>query len=314
MDFVERGFQRFAKNNGANEAKTIWCGELRITDRLLELGEPDCNEMEAEAHTPPDVLYLIGEYDAAASIPVGAALLHLEREHALLPSAFYKIFVHNLWKWMRVYDYSDAVEHSELWLSELDEEDEAESCYRKVKENIPKCLAGHAILSESRARNLLREFQPSLRDSSSRQLVRHVLVLDGLGKGLEHAWASKLTKEVPEIEDMLDGTDGCGPGCLITWHENDEINACFDEEMRGIGQDGPLEPPIVLAMPLGHSSQNVDAAVKQVFDHAGAMLRSLAVAAKIVEIVREIDDEDLRQHRLKPGVQVEPRPAGVRNE
>jgi hypothetical protein len=235
VDFVERGFRRFAKANGAKEAKRVWAGELRIADYLHPLSELERNQMEADAEGSIEHLFLVGEYHAAASIPIGATLGDLEREHRFLPAAFYKILVHNLWKWMRVYDYSDAVEHSELWLSELDEDSEANSVYRKVKEGVPRCLASSSSLSENKARRILQEIAPSLRNLASRQLVQHVLELDDLGRGFEHAWAGAIVKTCPEIDEFLDGADGCGPGCLISWHENDEIQACFDEEMRCIG-------------------------------------------------------------------------------
>ena len=314
VDFIERGFRRFAKANGADEAKRVWAGELRIADYLYPLSEPERNQVEADSEGSIEKLFLVGEYHAAASIPIGAALAELEREHPLLPAAFYKILVHNLWKWMRVYDYSDAVEHSELWLSELDEDSEADSVYRKVKEGIPFCLAQSSSLRENKARKILRNTGPSLRNPASRQLVQHVLELDDLGRGFEHAWAGRLIKKFAEIEELLDGADGCGPGCLISWRENDEIQACFDEEMRCIGQEGPLEPPIVLAIPLRGSVHERDSAVKEVLAHARAMLKSLSKAAKIVDIIREIDDEHLRQHRLQPGIQAQPSPAGVRKE
>ena len=314
VDFVERGFHRFAKASGAEAAKRVWSGELRIADYLYSLSEPERNQMETDAEGPIEKLFLVGEYHAAASIPIGAVLADLEREHQLLPAAFYKILVHNLWKWMRVYDYSDAVEHSDMWLSELDEDEEANLLYRKVKENVPPSLAASSSLSERKARKFLREFGRSIRNAASRRLVQRLLELDCLGRGWEHAWAGNLIKQNPEVEQFLDSFDGCGPGCLISWQENDEIEACFDEEMRSIGQEGPLEPPIVLAMPLKGSIHDVDRVVNQTFDYVATMLRSLAKAAEIVEIIREVDNEHLRQHRLQSGIQAEPRPAGVRNE
>jgi hypothetical protein len=314
VDFVERGFRRFARANGAEQALKVWSGELRIADDLLQLSEVERNQQNADAEGPATTLYLVGEYHAAASIPISATLLHLEKIDPRLPAAFYHVLVHNLGKWMRVYDYSDAVEQSELWLSELDEEDEGSSIYRRVKENIPSCLARHVRLSKSKARKILHDIARSPQRSISRQLVHLVLELDELGKGYDHAWAGKLVKDIPEIEDWLAGCDGCGPGCLISWHEDDEINGCFDEEMRCIGQEGPFEPPIVLAMKLGRSIKEGDAVVKKAMDHASAMLRSLATAAGIVQIIREIDDENIRQHRLQPGLQIEPGAAGVRDQ
>jgi len=101
---------------------------------------------------------------------------------------------------------------------------------------------------------------------------------------------------------------------LISWYEDDEVNACFDEEMRNLGQNGPLEPPIVLTIQLDRPAKELDSEVKRVFDYAGAMVRSLAAGAKIVEIVRELYDEHLRQHRLKSGLQAQPGTSGVRDE
>ena len=67
----------------------------------------------------------------------------------------------------------------------------------------------------------------------------------------------------PGVQPACASTRGCGLGCLISWHENDEIQACFDEEMRCIGQEGPLEPPIVLAIPLRGSVREKDGTVKR---------------------------------------------------
>jgi len=39
VDFVERGFRRFAKANGADEANRVWAGDLRIADYLYRLSD-----------------------------------------------------------------------------------------------------------------------------------------------------------------------------------------------------------------------------------------------------------------------------------
>lgn len=309
---MERGFRRFCKQNGAEEAKKVWSGFLRIMDHPFEMTEQERNSSEIES--PTMMLYLVGEYDAAASIPIGAALTHLECEHELLPAAFYKIFVHNLWKWMRVFDYSDALEHAEMWIEDLDEDSEVESVYPRVKQNIPRCLQKYSKIGERKARKFLQQTEPSLRSSVARQLVSHILEMDTHGQGREHAWAGRLAEQIPALGDFLNDADSCGPGCLISWHEDDEINACFEEQMQGLGQDAPLEPPIVLTIQLEQPPQEMDGEIKRVFDYAAAMLRSLASAAQIVDITRELYDEHLRQHRLQSGLQVEPRPAGIRDE
>jgi hypothetical protein len=312
VDFLERGFRRFCRANGAGQARKIWSGCLRIMDHPFELTEQERNSAEVEE--PVSLLYLVGEYDAAASIPIAPTLALLEREHALLPAAFYRILVHNLWKWMRVFDYSDALAHAEMWMEEMEEPGEAGSPYPNVRQNIPACLKKHAKMGAGKARRLLQEIEPAISISTVRSLVKLALAMDAQGHGYEHAWPGRLAKLVPAVQDFLDDADGCGPGCLISWYEDDEVSACFEEQMRDLGQNGAMEPSILLTFQLHQPAAELDDNSKRVLDYAGAMLRSLALAANIVDIVRELHDEHLRQHRIKSGLQVEPGPAGVRDQ
>ncbi|MGA9790412.1 MAG: hypothetical protein WBQ43_06950 [Terriglobales bacterium] len=261
-----------------------------------------------------DHLYLVGDYEAAASIPIGATLTRLESDHHLLPAAFYEVFTTNLYKWMRVYDYVDAQEHAETWMEDLSDEELEASVYRKVDMEIPACIKSHSkTLKYRRARTLLQEIQPHT--SMARELIRHLLEMDTHGQGQEHAWPGQISeKDVPGIDAWLMDAEYSRPGCLITWYENDAINACFDEEAQHMGEDGPCQPNVALPIHLGKPMKKLDEEVRRVFDHASAMLRSLASAAKIVELVRDLYDEYLREHRIESGLPVEPGPAGVREE
>ena len=314
VDFVERGFRRFCSQNHVAAAKKVWVGDLRITDSLFELTEQERNQVEAEREGVTDHLYLIGDYEAAASIPIGATLSHLEAEHDLLPAAFYVVLTTNLYKWMRVYDYLDAQEHAEMWMEDLNDEELEASIYRKVDTEIPACIKGHSkTLKYRRARTLLQEIQPHT--TVARELVRHVLEMDTHGQGHEHAWPGQITeKDLPGIDDWLADAEYSRPGCLITWYENDAINACFDEEAQHMGENGPCQPNVALTIRLDKPNKKLDEGVRRVFDHAGAMFRSLGSAAKIVELVRDLYDEYLREHRLESGLPVEPSLIGVREE
>ena len=314
VDFVERGFRRFCSQNRAGEAKRVWVGDLRITDRLFELTEQERNQVEAAREGATDHLYLVGDYEAAASIPIGATLARLEAEHPLLPAAFYVVLTTNLYKWMRVYDYLDAQEHAEMWMEDLSAEESEVSVYRKVDTEIPACIKARAkTLKYRRARNLLGEIQP--RTGVGRELIRHLLEMDAHGQGHAHAWPGHISESnVPGIDDWLMDAENSRPGCLITWYENDAINACFDEEAQHMGENGPCQPNVALPIRLDKSTKDLDDRVRRVFDYAGAMLRSLASAARIVELVRDLYDEYLREHRLESGLPVEPGTVGVREE
>jgi hypothetical protein len=314
VDFVERGFRRFCSQNHVAAAKKVWVGDLQITDSLFELSEQDRNQVEAEREGVTDHLYLIGDYEAAASIPIGATLTRLEAEHPLLPAAFYEVFTTNLYKWMRVYDYVDAQEHAEMWMEDLNDEELEASIYRKVDIEIPASIKRHSrALKYGRARKLLQEIQPHT--SMARELIRQLLEVDAHGQGHAHAWPGQISeKDVPSVESWLADAEYSRPGCLITWYENDAINACFDEEAQHMGENGPCQPNVALPIHLGKPTKELDEEVRRVFDHARAMLRSLASAAKIVEIIRDLYDEYLREHRLESGLPVEPGTAGIREE
>ena len=314
VDFVERGFRRLCSQNRAVDAKRVWVGDLRITDSLFELTEQERNQVEAGREGIADHLYLVGDYEAAASIPIGATLTRLEADHSLLPAAFYEVFTTNLYKWMRVYDYVDAQEHAETWMEDLNDEELETSIYRKVDLEIPACIKRRPkTLKYRRARKLLQEIRP--RTSLARELIRRALEMDAHGQGHEHAWPGQISeKDVPGLDAWLADAEYSRPGCLITWYENDAINACFDEEAQHMGENGPCQPNVALPIRLDRPNKKLDEEVRRVFDHAGAMLRSLACAAKIVEISRDVYDEYLRKHRLESGLPAQPGTAGVREE
>lgn len=314
VDFVERGFSRFCRQSGAVEAKKVWVGDLRIADYLFELTEQERDQMEAEREDGTEQLFLIGDYEAAASIPIGATLARLEGEHELLPAAFYQVLTTNLYKWMRVYDYIDAEDHAEMWMEDISDEELEASVYRKVEIEIPHCIKKHSKrLSYAKARALLRQIRP--RDSVARQLIRYTLEMDSSGRGHEHAWPGHLgEKDVPGIGDWLMDAESSRPGCLVTWYENNAINACFDEEAQHMGENGACRPNVAIPIHLSQSPKKLDEQVKRAFDYAGWMLRSLASAAKVVEMIRELYDEHLRKHRLQPGLPAEPSAARVRDE
>ena len=285
-------------------------------DYIFDLSPRERDEAEADAEESKTVLYLVGDYEAAASIPIGATLPYLESEDELLPAAFYEVFTTNLWKWMRVYDYAAAKEHADMWTDGLSEEEIRESVYPKVESELPACIGKHgAKVKGKKALAFLEQIYPELRSSLARSLVRHVLEMDTRGSSFTHAWPGHLSeKAAPGIGDWLNDAEDCRPGCLISWYEDDAINACFDEEAQHMGENGPCQPNILLGINLNKPAAQLDRQVKKVFGHSAAMLESLACAAKIVETIREIYDEYLREHRLNPGFQTEPGSPGVRQE
>ncbi len=318
VDFVERGFHRFCKENGAGDVGKIWQGSLWMTDSLFRMSELEYYHSRSEMDAPADTLFLLAEYESAASIPIGAALTRLECEDTLLPSVFYRVFTYSLHPWMRVYDYNEAHFHAEMMMDGLSEEELKDSFYPQIARSVPKCLPAPPMnfsrRSVSNAVRFLESRVGTLRGSVVRRLVTDVLEMYAESRAHEHRWPSHLADEIPGLEEYLSDADDCGPGCAITWYEDDVISAAFDDEMRDLGQNAPMQPSMLLRIRLTRTPHQLDREVKVVFDHVRAMLRSLRIGARIVNLIREVDDEHLREHRKKSGLQTQPGPARVRDE
>jgi hypothetical protein len=200
----------------------------------------------------------------------------------------------------------------------LSEEELQDSFYPKIALSVPKCLPAPPVNFSRRSITNAVKFLESrirnLRASVVRRLVTDVLEMYGESRGHEHRWPSQLAEEIPGLEEYLSDADDCGPGCAITWYEDDVISAAFDDEMQYLGQNAPMQPSMMLRIRLTQPPHQLDREVKQVFGHAGAMLRSLRVGARIVNLIREVDDEHLCEHRKKSGLQAQPGSAGVRDE
>jgi hypothetical protein len=94
--------------------------------------------------------------------------------------------------------------------------------------------------------------------------------------------------------------------------EDDLIEACFTEEMQFLGQELPIGSTLMLQIDLSRRRDSLDRQVKGAFDYLGAMLRSLSLATKLIEMIREIHDEHLCQRRLEQGVRAQESAACVR--
>lgn len=314
MDFAERGLKRLAQANGIAHACKVWEGDIRLLDHVFELSERERDEARAEMDGPPQQLFLSVDYSSAASIPIGATLSVLERADKRLPAAFFVAFRHCLMPWMLVYDYDAAVEQAEMGLLSLDPTDAADTHYHQVAPSLPPCLQDKLTMNPSRAIIALRKMKQTLAPGTARDLVSLLSEMWEYSRGREHYWPSRLTRKVPGLDEYLEECDGIGPGCLLNWYEDDVLNACFDEEVQYIGQNGPLAPTILMSLNLNQPEKRLDRDARKFFDYIAAMIRSLAYAAKIVEVVRGLYDEHLREHRLKSGLQTEPSAADLRNQ
>jgi hypothetical protein len=311
VDFVARGLARYCRLNGGDTVSRVFSElYLRFLDDLMERTEYE--RCQAEGTGPSSRFFVHVNYDQAAMVQIGPALAVLNSLDKDLPSAFFVVLTHNLERWMTVYDFRSAVRYAEDQIHLLEDEELKESFYPEVKNARPGCLK--RLPKYGSAVRLLRERLPAIETSRASQLVKHCLSMHEQGAQYEHAWPYLLRNEVPEIEDYLEDTDEPGPGALIVFDEEDLIEACFNEEMQYLGQDHCIGASLMMTIDLSRDSKSLDARVKACFEYLGAMVRSLAAASALIEMIRGIYDEDVRQRGIKQGLPAQPSPADLRGE
>jgi hypothetical protein len=309
VDFVATGLGRLCRANGLAKVSRVFPeSSIRLMDEIVELSEYERQQSETVGPSPK--MFLMVDYFQSAVIQIGPTLSFLASIHNKLPAAFFVALAHNLWRWMRVYDFRDAEAYATDAMSTLDEDEIKESFFPNVAQARPRCL--DKLPTYQAAIKLLQRVLPTLQDKRAAGLLSHCLAMHNEGDGHELAWPHDLLKQLPEMEAYLENTDEPGPGSLIVFEEEDLIEACFSEEMQYLGQNYSIRSTWILLIDVAQPPTSLDEQVKAAFDYLAAMLRSLTSASVLIETIRGIYDEYLRQGRREPGVHAEPSAAGLR--
>ena len=310
VDFIARGLARVCRQNGSEKIARVFAeAGVRFTDEILQRNEIERSQSEDSDDSKMIVLV---DYEQAAMIPIGPTLACLAAVHEALPSAFYQVFSANLSRWMRVYDYRDAQFYADEQEHMLDEQELKESFYPEVAKARPSCLANLPEYEE--AITFLQSAERKIKATPAARIVRLSLSMHEKGHRHEPAWPSRLRDALPELEEYFECTDEPGPGSLIVFDEEDLIEACFTEEMRYLGQNYSIGSTLMLLIRLNESPALLDQQVKAIFDYIAALLQVLSDATEVIEIIRGIYCEDLRQRRMESGVPTEEGATAVRRE
>jgi len=308
VDFIAKGLSRFCQQNGSTTVARVFPESgIRIMDELLERSEVERSQTEA---TDGSRMFVLVDYEQAAMVPVGDTLAYLGTVHELLPAAVYQVFSANLSHWMRVYDYRDAEFYAKDAIEMLEEEELKESFYPQVESARSSCLNNLPEYAE--AVEFLEKVVREISHAPASTMVRHCLAMHELGESHEPAWPGRLQKRVAELEEYFECTDEPGPGSLIVFDEEDLIEACFAEQMQYLGQDYSIGSTQMLVIDLNQSPAALDRQVKEAFDYLGAMLEALSHATELIEMIRGMYGEKLRQRGMESGVPTKEGAAAVR--
>jgi hypothetical protein len=310
VDFVATGLARFCQGHGLREVSRVFSeSSIRLTDEMIELTEYGRSQTEVVEQRR---MFLMVDYHESAIVPIGATLSYLESINPKLPAAFYMAFSHNVARWMRVYDCRDAEFYAADCMEMLEEQELKESFFPRVKRARPRCLA--KLPTYQHAARFIQRSLPEITDKRAATLLRHCVQMHDEGEGRNTAYPWQLRDTLPEMEDYIENTDEPGPGVCIVFEENDLIEACFTEQMQYLGQEHAISSSLMFVIDLSEDEEGIDRQVRYTFDHLAAMVRSLAVASPLIEMIRGISNEHIRQGRRKPGVHAQPGSANVRPE
>jgi hypothetical protein len=308
VDFIAKGLNRFCRQKGSTTVARVFSESgIRIMDELLERSEVERSQTEA---TDGSRMFVLVDYEQAAMVPISDTLAYLGTVHELLPAAFYQVFSENLSRWMRTYDYRDAEFYAKDEIEMLEEEEVKESFYPQVESARPSCLNNLPEYEE--AVEFLEKTVREISRAPASTMIRHCLAMHESGKSQEPAWPGKLQKQLPELEEYFECTDEPGPGSLIVFDEEDLIEACFTEQMQYLGQNYAIGSTQMMVIDLNQGPTALDRKVKEVFDYLGAMLESLSHATELIETIRGMYGEKLRQRGMESRVPAEEGAAAVR--
>jgi hypothetical protein len=227
-EFLKRALDRWVAEHGGDQIRQEFHLHLSLTTLT------DCAPHRDDDGRDPD-LYLALEPESAGYVVLGPTLRLLEREHPRLPVTFVHLFTRALNRWIRVWDWRDALDRVDRlreWYETDIEAGEVE--LPDIERDIPPCMKRRSLTASG-----IRRLR--LRDETAKQLVASVLELDAL--------SSQSPRR--EFDDALrDLLADCGeplPALLMVFEKHDAIEGQFDEEAQGMLEVTP-EPNTILPL------------------------------------------------------------------
>ena len=214
-------------------------------------------------------LYLTVDPESAGYIVIGPTLEMLRRVHRQLPVTFYDLVVGAVNRWLRDYDYRDALERVEMWREWAEGEGGAgqyeipdvESCIPAEMKEEP--LKGGAL------RDLISQVQ----DDSLRGVIEAALTLDRISQGLQRPEISDETREA-----FMDSNPP-QPALLVSFKRDDSIAGVFEEEGQAMLEACP-EPSFFVEIDPGDAGS-----VRRAFDALAVLCETMAAASRLAALL-----------------------------
>ena len=200
---------------------------------------------------------------------MGPTLERLRRIHRRLPVTFYELVVGAVNRWLRAYDFRDALERVEMWREWAEGEGGAD---QYEIPDVESCIPAEMKEEPLKAR-ALRELISQVHNDSLRRLIEAALTLDRISQGLQRPEISDETREA-----FMDSNPPL-PALLVSFKRNDSIAGCFEEEGQAMLEACP-EPSFIVEIDPGNALS-----VRQAFDALAVLCETMASASRLAALL-----------------------------
>jgi hypothetical protein len=226
------------------------------------------------------------ELQACGYLKIGAALAALEEQEPLLGAAFYFLLRRSLYRWIRVYDHTDAEFYNEQlheWMEQDDPQNRDSYEFPPVEEAIPEAIRAAVDWTYPNSRRLLRKHL----DGPHSIWIQKLLSLHRL---------SRLKGQAVRFEGEYD--DPPVPSLLLVFRGNDAIQACFDHESDRYNETTNEPSCAVIFRP--EVAEEFDAALRTMV----IFLRVNIELSGLITLLNDWEEKNARQreHRAEPSL------------
>ena len=227
FEFIQKTLARFIERHGGQIGSNTFPVSLALTGTLNEYAAPD-------KEVDPTDLFLTIDPREAGYLVLGPTLQVLEREHPRLPATFFHLLCGALNRWVRVYDYRDALEHVER-LKDWYSSDPDAGVYEvpDVDASVPA-----SALRKPLSRAALRRILPGC-SAEVQDWMKRAMTLERLsGRCPRPRLPDQAQEELSDCNAPL-------PCLLVVFSRRDNIEACFDVEAESM-MEVPPEPNLII--------------------------------------------------------------------
>jgi hypothetical protein len=268
--FIARALRDFVEAHGGEELRKEFFFRLAL---VSDLDPYACDGTETGLQ---DEMYIILEPGSAGYVVLEPTLRLLSRAHPRLPIAFFDLFTGALNRWVRVYDYRDALERVEQLRQWYESDPDSEQVELPgVEAATPSCLRQKRYpLKPGSVERLLE----TVTNRRVRALVEGALELNtisqkGARPGIGERAEARLSDANPPV-----------PALVAVFKKHDAIEGCFDDECQGMLECTP-EPNVILPF-----RSEDPASVQETFRLLGVVCDVLRQASSLITAMMQLVD------------------------